>query len=104
MAKEFALSFYNSERWRRCRQAYIDERMLIDGGKCEECHKRLGLIVHHRMHLTSENITDPEITLGFENLELVCKDCHDMFEGHGLGTGGILPRIRFDADGQPVVR
>ena len=33
-------------------------------------------VVHHKTHLTPENINDPEIALGEDNLELLCRDCH----------------------------
>lgn len=35
-----------------------------------------GEIVHHKIPLTPENIDDPEIAYGFNNLELVCRQCH----------------------------
>jgi len=37
---------------------------------------RPGDIVHHIIELTPENINDPNITLCFDNLRLVCRDCH----------------------------
>ncbi len=40
MAKGFAKIFYNSARWKRCRDSYIQQRRIIDGGMCEECHDR----------------------------------------------------------------
>nr|WP_300767001.1 HNH endonuclease [uncultured Acetatifactor sp.] len=57
--------------------------------------------MHHRKPLTQETITNPEISLNHGNLEYVCKDCHDRFEGHGIG-GGSRPLCRFTADGQPI--
>ena len=33
-------------------------------------------IVHHKIELTPDNIDNPKITLGFDNLEAVCRDCH----------------------------
>lgn len=78
--------------------------MKVDGGLCEECHEALGYIVHHRTELTPENISDPAVTLDPSNLEYVCKDCHDRFEGHWIGPG--KPRepkaYTFTADGEPV--
>ena len=32
--------------------------------------------VHHKIRLTPENITDPSIALNWDNLELLCKACH----------------------------
>ena len=102
MAKDFSKSFYMSKAWKKCRRSYIAKRIYVDGGMCEECHKQLGYIIHHKIPLTPENISNPEITLGFGNLEYVCKDCHDRFEGHGVGrgSGGLI--CSFDENGQPV--
>lgn len=101
MAQEWAKAFYRSKRWQKCRDAYIKNRILADGGLCEECHDRPGYIVHHRKPLTQETIVDPEVALNHRFLEYVCKDCHDRFEGHGIG-GGSRSLCRFDADGQPI--
>lgn len=102
MAKEWAKPFYNSARWRRCRDAYISRRMSIDGGLCEECHERPGYIVHHKVLLTPDNISAPDISLNGNLMEYVCKDCHDLFEGHGSSSVRIKPVCRFDAQGQPI--
>lgn len=69
----WAKAFYLSPEWRRAR-AYIVDR---DHGLCVRCG-RPGEIVHHKTHLTPQNIDDPEIALGEENLELLCRDCHGM--------------------------
>lgn len=97
--KEYAKGFYKSARWKKCRQAYIATRIMIDGGLCEECHEVIGYIVHHKKYITPENINDPDICLNFDNLEYVCKTCHDKFEGHGLNKGDTS--IEFDENGQP---
>jgi len=74
--QEFATRLYKSKAWQRTREAYAKSV----GGLCEECLKkglyRPGEIVHHIVHLTPENIENPEITLAFANLELLCRDCH----------------------------
>lgn len=76
MAKEFAKAFYKSKAWQRCRAAYG----ASVGWLCEDCLKdgryTPGRIVHHRETLTPENINDPDIALGWDNLKLVCEDCH----------------------------
>ena len=76
MARDFAKDFYNSPAWKECRTAY---RKQV-GGLCEQCLARgiytAGVIVHHKVHLTPETIRMPEIALSFENLELLCRDCH----------------------------
>ena len=82
MAKEFAKSFYNSKKWLKAREEYIAERILVDGGLCEDCHQQLGYIVHHKAELTPDNINNLDITLNKNNFSYVCKACHDKKEGH----------------------
>ena len=82
MSREFARAFYDSGAWQRCREGYRHFR----GGLCERCLKKglinPGVIVHHKVHLTPENINDTRITLSYENLELLCRDCHAAEHGH----------------------
>ena len=73
---EFARRLYNSYAWQRCRASYI----ASVGGLCERCLAR-GLIVagehvHHKVHLTAENVNDPDVALNPANLELLCAACH----------------------------
>ncbi len=74
--KDFAKGFYRSKAWQRTRTAYISSA----GGLCEDCLGkglyRPGEIVHHIIPLTPENIGDPSIALSWDNLRLVCRDCH----------------------------
>lgn len=49
--------------------------------------------MHHKKHLTPKNINDPEITLNWDNLELLCLDCHQ--KEHDKGH-----RYRVDPDGR----
>lgn len=75
-------SFYTSRQWRKCRKSFI----AYKGNLCEKCLKR-GIVepgskdrpleVHHKIPLTAENIKNPDISLGWSNLELLCKTCHD---------------------------
>lgn len=99
--KEFAEWFYKSRPWRRVRKAYIDLRKSIDGGLCERCRTVLGYIVHHKIPLTPQNIHDPEITLGFDNLEFVCKNCHELIHGF-CGQETHKRRCCFDEDGNVI--
>ncbi len=102
MAKEWAKAFYNSKRWQQCRDSYISQRIMIDGGACEICSNSQGYIVHHKTVLSESNISNPDIALNHNNMQYVCKDCHDKFEGHGIGSQKIKPLFAFDADGQPI--
>ena len=36
------------------------------------------LEVHHKIQLTPENVKNPDIALGWNNLELLCKTCHEQ--------------------------
>ena len=69
--------FYKTAAWKKCRAAYIKSV----GGLCERCRAKglivPGYIVHHKIHLTPMNISDPSISLGFDNLEYLCQDCHN---------------------------
>ena len=103
--QKWARKFYRSAAWHKCREAYIRKRVNIDGGICEECRDNLGYIVHHKTPLTELTINDPEISLNEENLEFVCKPCHDEFEGHGIGHAHDLkPIVIFDPSGMPIGR
>ncbi len=103
MAKEFAKKFYNRKGWKLCKDSYIADRIMIDGGLCEECHEAAGYIVHHKIILTEDNINNPEIALNHDYLEYVCKKCHDQFDGHGIGNKSkYKPLFCFDEAGQPI--
>lgn len=79
--KEFAKSFYKSKAWQNTREAYA----ASVGRLCERCLRsgiyRAGEIVHHKKPLTSENINDPSVSLAWNNLELLCRDCHGKVHG-----------------------
>lgn len=96
MAKEFSKAFYNSEAWQRCRKDYIDSVH----GLCERCGET-GLILHHKIPLTPENIDNPEITLDFKNLEYVCLECHNQIHG-GSCDNAVQPGFRFTPTGDYV--
>ena len=64
--------FYRSSEWAIARA----EKIAEVHGLCEICGA-VGEEVHHIIELTPENINNPEITLGKNNLILLCKDCHN---------------------------
>lgn len=98
MSKPYAQQFYSSEAWNQTRKAY---RKSV-GGLCEKCLAKglyvPGVIVHHKIHLTPQNVHIPEIAMDWGNLELVCRECHA--EEHGKrkkrytvdGFGRVTPR------------
>lgn len=76
MATEWASKFYESTHWKKCRDAFRSYKR----GLCEECLKRgvitAGTEVHHKIPLTPANIHNPNITLNWKNLTLLCAPCH----------------------------
>lgn len=76
MARAFAKKFYSSKAWQDCRNAYAKKAHYL----CENCLRKgiykPGEIVHHLIELDPVNIERPEIALNFDNLELLCRDCH----------------------------
>ena len=89
--REFARHIYASPQWRRVRE-YVLKR---DDYLCQRCG-RPGNIVHHKVYLTPQNVNNPEIALGADNLEAVCEKCHAQeHEAHGVVGEGLA----FNADG-----
>lgn len=98
MARVFAEGFYKSRRWQETRAAYI----ASVGGLCERCLKKglyhPAVIVHHKVYITPDNIHNPEITLNWDNLEALCRRCHE--DEHS----GSMRRYRILEDGTVEIR
>ncbi|MDU1389106.1 MAG: HNH endonuclease signature motif containing protein [Eggerthella sp.] len=96
MAQPWAKWFYESPAWKHARKAYADTQH----GLCERCKAKglivKGDIVHHKVYLTQDNITDTAITLSFDNFELLCFDCHNKEHN---ANARIRAGFGFDADG-----
>ena len=58
--------------------------------------------VHHKIPLTPENIYNPEITLNWDNLELLCSSCHSI--EHNKKYEAIREDVMFDENGDLVKR
>lgn len=76
MAKAFARKFYSSKAWQECRNEYMKRAHYL----CENCLRK-GIykpaeIVHHIIEIDPVTIERPEIALNFDNLELLCRECH----------------------------
>lgn len=75
--------FYESQTWRDCQAAYMKKANHL----CERClakgRHEPARIVHHRIHLTQENLGDPELMYGFDNLEALCIECHNTEHRRG---------------------
>lgn len=94
MAREFAKDFYESTAWKKTRRAFAKSKL----GICERCGG-VGEIVHHKTYLTPENISDPNISLDWNNLELLCQECHNR---EHFGESEVREGLRFDESGQLV--
>jgi 5-methylcytosine-specific restriction endonuclease McrA len=93
--KPWAEEFYKSLAWQKCRRAYRAKRF----GICERCGKP-AKIVHHKIYLNQKNISDPSVSLNFDNLELLCHECHNL--EHFRQTSFLRNGLRLTADGQLV--
>lgn len=75
--KPFAEKFYKSKAWENTRLAYLKSV----GGLCERCLSKgiykAAVIIHHKTHLSPDNIGDPTVSLSWNNLEALCMDCHN---------------------------
>ena len=88
MAKPFARKFYSSKAWQDCRNEYAARVHYL----CERCLKRgiyrPGVIVHHKIEIDPVTIEQPEVALNFNNLELLCRDCHaEVHKASSKGRG-----------------
>ena len=92
--KPWARQFYKSAVWQKCRDSYIKSVF----GLCERCGAG-GKIVHHKTELTPENINDPNVTLNWDTLQLLCQDCHNMIHhGNDCTAEGLM----FDSSGELI--
>ena len=88
-------SFYNSRAWRRVSKVFLQSKHYI----CERCGGA-GEIAHHKIYLDKWNIRQPEIALNMDNLECLCKACHNA-EHNEMGSA-TADGISFDAEGNVI--
>ena len=85
MSRAFAKSFYAGKQWQETRKAYGASKLWL----CELC-KKPATLVHHKEHLNANNIADPNVTLSFSNLQLLCKECHNMVHGRDIVRKDVM--------------
>ena len=89
-------NFYKSPAWLAARELKI----VSVNSLCERCGQ-LGIEVHHKERLTVENVNDSSVSLNQDNLELLCRECHNqehvrfkkkdvMFDEHGNFIGKLI--------------
>jgi 5-methylcytosine-specific restriction protein A len=100
VAQPWAEWFYNSKAWHRCREAY---KQSVNG-LCERCLANgkyvVGEEVHHIIYLTPDNINDPYIALSWDNLELLCHECHTR--EHMSKYSATRDDVMFDEQGNLI--
>ena len=67
---------YKSKRWQKLRH----QKILLNPF-CERCLSK-GIynsvyIVHHKDYITDKNFEDDDVFFNMNNLESLCKDCHN---------------------------
>lgn len=76
----------------------VPENLVVPPGVCERCFSMGRLTpavpVHHKVHLTPDNIGDPKVTLSYDNLQRLCPDCHAQ-----VHSGQVPSRVTFNEDG-----
>lgn len=102
-AETKATGFYNSRAWKDARRNYKQSV----GGLCERCLAN-GIItpaevVHHKTPLTEKNIQDLEISLGWGNLQALCRKCHAEVHDdiYAQRTGR---RYKVDKQGRVIIK
>lgn len=98
---------YKSKLWKKTRIAYAQSKYCL----CEKCghpvyisgatdyvpkEKRTKGIVHHKTYLTDINYTDDNIAYNWDNLELLCIDCHNK---EHFSTESLRDGYKFDEYG-----
>ena len=84
-------NFYKSPAWLAARELKI----MSVNGLCERCGQ-IGIEVHHKERLSVENVRDTSISLNQDNLELLCRECHNKEHDR------FNSKIRFDVDGNLI--
>ena len=64
--------FYNSYAWQKQRQY----KMRLENYKCASCGG-VAEDVHHKIRLTEENVNDANVSMNLDNLECLCRACHN---------------------------
>ena len=79
----------------------VPDACVVPPGMCERCFS-MGLlepakVVHHKEHLTPDNVGDPHVALSYDNFQRLCQDCHAQ-----VHSGRRPSRVTFDEQGNVV--
>ena len=103
MAREVSKAFYHSKQWQQVRE-YV---LMRDSYLCRICGQPAEE-VHHKIHLTPENLYDPRVNLNPDNLISLCRECHfkehvaDKIRGKNQKSRNFTDSYEFDETGQLV--
>ena len=86
-------NFYKSPSWLAARELKI----VSVNGVCERCGQ-IGIEVHHKDKLSIDNVRDTSVSLNQDNLELLCRECHNKEHER------FSSKVRFDKDGNLINR
>ena len=104
--------FYSSKAWNDVRKTIWIKQHLL----CNRCNrpvyvdgiseylpkeKRRTGIVHHKIYLDDSNVYDINITLNEDNLEGICKECHELEHNK---NNVIREDLQFDENGNIIPR
>ena len=84
-------NFYKSPAWLAVRELKI----MSVNGLCERCGQ-VGIEVHHKERLNVENVNESSISLNQDNMELLCRECHNHEHKR------FSKVIKFDSDGNLI--
>ncbi len=84
-------NFYKSPAWLAARELKI----VSVNSLCERCGA-IGIEVHHKERLTIDNVNDSSISLNQDNLELLCRECHNQEHER------FSNKVRFDKEGNLI--
>jgi len=83
--------FYSSATWQKQRKY----KMQQENYRCNRCDG-VAEDVHHKITLTEHNVNDYEVSLNLDNLECLCRRCHNK------ETHGKKDEYMFDNDGDLI--
>jgi len=86
-------NFYKSPAWLAARELKI----MSVNGRCERCGQ-IGIEVHHKERLSVDNVNDSSISLNQDNLELLCRECHNHEHNR------FSKETKFDDEGNLIPR
>lgn len=95
--------FYATQAWKDTRRNYKQSV----GGLCERCLAK-GIIepaeiIHHKIPLTTDNVSDVNISLGWNNLQALCRKCHaEVHEEMYMARSGR--RYKIDSMGRVEIQ